>query len=74
MTDKAALRGFVTGCRGPASAPGKERVSAIASANHSDNGRGLAMIRRHWLVALALSPADWMCCRPQVQASASDGS
>ena len=32
MTDKAALRGFVTGCRGPAGAPGKERVSAIASA------------------------------------------
>jgi hypothetical protein len=29
MTSKAALRGFVTGCRGPASAPGKEGVSLL---------------------------------------------
>jgi hypothetical protein len=29
MTKKAALRCFVTGCRGPASAPGKEGVSPL---------------------------------------------
>jgi hypothetical protein len=29
MTRKAALRGLVTGCRGPTSAPGKEAVSPL---------------------------------------------
>ena len=74
MTSKAALRGFVTGCRGPASAPRKEAVSASPAPDHSANGRGLAMIGRHWLVAARVAPADWMCCRPQLQASAGDGS
>ena len=33
---------------------GERRSLRIASSNHSDNGRGLAMTRRHWPIALAL--------------------
>lgn len=49
MTKTAALLGFVPGFRGPTSAPGR-----IASANQCAEERGLAMIGRHWLIALAL--------------------
>jgi hypothetical protein len=31
MTKKAALRGFVTGCRGSTSGPGKEGVSPLSA-------------------------------------------
>ena len=54
MTDKAALRVFVTGCRGPAGAPRKESISTGTGPDHCANRRELNMIGRHWLVALAL--------------------
>lgn len=49
MTRKAALLGFVTGCRGATRAPGEEGISTFISTD----GRGLAMISRHWLIAIA---------------------
>jgi len=38
MTKKAALRGFVAGCRGPASVPGKEEVSPLPAATTLTTG------------------------------------
>jgi outer membrane protein, multidrug efflux system len=53
MTRKAAVLGFVTGCRRAIGAPKQERVATSLSISHGAAGRGLAMIRSRWLTAFA---------------------
>jgi multidrug efflux system outer membrane protein len=52
MTKRVALSGSVTGRGGPTSVPGKKGLSLLPAPTISDNGRGLAMISRLWLIAL----------------------
>jgi len=53
MTRKAALLGFVTGCRRAIRAPKQETVATSLSIGQGAAGRGLAMIRGRWLIAIA---------------------
>jgi multidrug efflux system outer membrane protein len=54
MTRKAALPGLVTGCRRMTRPPKREGISANFSGSYCAIGRGIAMIRKHWLIAIAL--------------------